>query len=69
MLCLKKAMLNMNIQSSRKYGIPPNVVEKKSLESEEYKLGYDLTRIKKVEKDVEKYGRYDCKKDKNSKKH
>ena len=65
---LKKAILNMNIQSTRKYSVPTNVVEKKSLESEEYKLAYDLTRIKKVDKDAERYGRYDRKKVKNSKK-
>ena len=65
---LKKATNNMNIQPTRKYGVPPNEVEKKSIESEEYKLSYDNDRIRKVDKDVARYARYDLKRDKKSKK-
>ena len=65
---LKKATNNMNIQPTRKYGVPPNEVEKKSLESEEYKLSYDIDRIRKVDKDAARYARYDLKRDKKSKK-
>ena len=53
---------------TRKYGVPPEEVEKKSLESEEYKLDYDFKRLKKVDKDAERYSRYDAKRDKKSKK-
>ena len=49
---LKKATNNMNIQPNRKYGVPSNEVEKKSIESEEYKLSYDIDRIRKVDKDA-----------------
>ena len=65
---LKKATKNMNIYPTRKYGVPPEEVEKKSLESEEYKLDYDFKHLKKVDKDAERYSRYDTKRDKKSKK-
>ena len=58
----------MNIFPTRKYGISPKEIEKKSLESEEYKLDYNLKRLKKVYKEVERYSRYDAKRDKKSKK-
>ena len=44
---LKKAPKNMNIFPTRKYGVPPEEVEKKSLALEEYKLDYDFKRLKK----------------------
>ena len=61
---LKKATNNMNIFPTGKYGIPPEEVEKKSLDSEEYKLEYDFKRLKKVGKDAQRYSRYDAKRDK-----
>ena len=63
---LKKATKNMNIFPTKKYGDPPEELEKKSLESEEYKLDYDFKRLKKVDKDAERYSRYDAKRDKKS---
>ena len=65
---LKKATNNMNIQPTRKYRVSPKEVEKKSIESEEYKLSYNIDRIRKVDKDVARYTRYDLKRDKKSKK-
>ena len=53
---------------SRKYGLPPEEVEKESLESEEYNLDYDSKRLKKVDKDATRYSRYDIKEDKRNKK-
>ena len=61
---LKKATNNMNIFLTGKYGIPPEEVEKKSLDSEEYKLEYDFKRLKKVDKDAQRYSRYNAKRDK-----
>ena len=58
----------MNIQPTRKYGVLPNEVEKKSIESEKYKLSYDTDRIRKADKDAARYARYDLKRDKKSKK-
>ena len=37
----------MNIFPTRKYGVPPEEVEKRSLESEEYKLDYNFKHLKK----------------------
>ena len=53
---------------TRKYGVPPEEVEKESLESKEYKLDYDFKRLKKVGKDAARYSRYDKKVDKRNKK-
>ena len=53
---------------TRKYGVPPEEVEKKSLESEEYKLNYDFKRLKKSIKDVAQHSRYDKKVDKRKRK-
>ena len=61
---LKKATNNMNIFPTGKYSIPPEEVEKKSLDSEEYKLEYDFKRLKKVGKDAQRYSRYNAKRDK-----
>ena len=63
---LKKATNNINMLPTRNYGVPLEKVEKKSLESEEYKL--DFYRLKKVYKDVARYSRYDKKVDKRNKK-
>ena len=65
---LKKATKNMNIFLTRKYRVRPEEVEKKSLASEEYKLDYNFKRLKKVDKDADRYSRYDAKRDKKSKK-
>ena len=52
---------------TRKYGVPPEEVEKKSLESEQYKLDYDFKRLKKVDTDAARYSRYVKKVDKRNK--
>ena len=58
----------MNMLPTRKFGGSPEEVEKKSLESEEYKLDHNFKRLKKVGKDAARYSRYDKKVDKRSKK-
>ena len=58
----------MNMLPTRKYGVPPEEVEKESLESKEYKLDYDFKRLKKVDKDAARYSRYNKKEDKRNKK-
>ena len=65
---LKKATKSKNIFPTRKYGVPPEEVQKKYLALEEYKLAYDFKRLKKVDKDADRYSRYDAKRDKNKKK-
>ena len=44
---LKKATANMNLKPTRKYGVPPEHVEKESSKIEEYRLTYDFSRLKK----------------------
>lgn len=58
----------MNIFPTKEYGVPPEEIDKKSLESEEDKLEYDFKHLKKVDKDAARYSRYDIKRDKKSKK-
>ena len=65
---LKKITNNMNMLSTRKYRVPPEEVEKESLESEECKLDYDIKRLKKFDKDAARYSRYGKKEDKKNKK-
>ena len=54
---------NINQLPSRKYRVAPEEVEKKSRTSEEYKLTYDFKRLKKVDKDSERYARCERKTD------
>ena len=63
---LKKITNNMNMLPTRKYRMPPEEVEKESLESEECKLDYDIKRLKKVDKDAARYSRYGKKEDKKN---
>ena len=51
----------------KKYGLPPEEVEKESLESGEYELDYDFKRLKKVDTDA-RYSQYDKKEDRRNKK-
>ena len=53
---------------TRKYGVTPEKVEKKPLESEEHKLDSDFKRLKKVDKDATGYSQYDKKQTKEIKK-
>ena len=58
----------MNRTISEKYGISPEEVEKKSIESEIFKEVYGFHRLKKVNKDAERYERYDISYDKKTRK-
>ena len=51
----------------KKYGLPPEEVEKESLESGEYELDYYFKRLKKVDTDA-RYSQYDKKEDRRNKK-
>ena len=65
---LRKAIVNIKIFPTKKYGVPPKQAEKKSLKSEEYKLDYDFKPLKKVDKDAARYSRYNMKLEKKIKK-
>ena len=55
---IEKSVENLNRINSEKYGLPPNVIEKKSLEDENFKEIYDFHRLVKVTKGINRYERY-----------
>ena len=61
------AVENLNKINSEKYGLPPDIIEKKSLESEYFKEIYDFHRLVKVTKGINRYERYNEKLDKKQK--
>ena len=65
---MRKATVTMNVQPTLKYGVSPNDAEKKYSESEEYKLEYDFSRIKKIEKASKRCSGFIEKSDKKRKK-
>ena len=64
---IKKAVENLNKINSKKYGLAPDIIEKKSLESEYFKEIYDFHRLVKVTKGINRYERYNEKLDKKQK--
>ena len=64
---IKKAVENLNRINSEKYGLSPDIIEKKSLESEYFKEIYDFHRLVKVTKGINRYERYNEKLDKKQK--
>ena len=50
---------NMNIRPSAKYGFSPEEVEKRALESEKFKVFYDMHRLEKTNKLNQRQDRYD----------
>ena len=68
---IKKVAENMNETNSTKYGIPPETVKKKTLDStdgEYYRELYDFLRLKKVENNQQRNDKYDAKLDKRKRK-
>ena len=53
---------NMNIRPSAKYGFSPEEVEKRALESEKFKVFYNMHRLEKTNKLNQRQDRYDKKK-------
>ena len=69
---IKKAVQNMNETNSNKYGIPPDTVEKKTLDSSEdsefNREMYDFLRLKKVDNNQQRNAKYESKKDRRQRK-
>ena len=65
---IKKAVENMNKTNSQKYGLPPEIIEKKTLADDVYREVYDFYRLVKVSKAHNRYERYDLELDKKKKK-
>ena len=65
---IEKAIENMNKISSEKYGLPPEIIEKKTLSDNVFKEIFDFYRMVKVSKAVDRYERYNEKVDERQKK-
>ena len=63
---IKKVTYNMNNTKSQKYQIEPEIVERKSLTSVNFKDEYDFYRLEKVGKEIGRQTRYNTKKDENN---
>ena len=55
---IEQSVKNLNKINSEKYGLPPEVIEKKTLENDVFKEVYDFYRLVKVSKDANRYERY-----------
>ena len=64
---IKKAVENLNRINSEKHGLPPDIIEKKSLENEYFKEIYDFHRLVKVTKGINRYEKYSEKLDRKQK--
>ena len=65
---IEKAIENMNKINSEKYGLPPEIIEKKTLSDNVFKEIFDFYRMVKVSKAVDRYERYNEKVDERQKK-
>ena len=64
---IQKAIDNMNKTNSEKYGLPPEIIEKKTLANNVFKEVYDFYRLDKVSKAANRYERYNKKLDEKQK--
>ena len=55
---IQKAVENLNKTNSEKYGLPPEIIEKKTLANNVFKEIYDFYRLVKVTKAANRYERY-----------
>ena len=59
---IELSVANMNIQPSKKYGLPPDEIEKKALASERFRTVFNMKRLEKTEKVHRWQEKYDKKK-------
>ena len=64
---IEQSVKNLNKINSEKYGLPPEVIEKKTLENDVFKEVNDFYRLVKVSKDANRYERYNERIDKKQK--
>ena len=62
------SMTNSNIQPNKKYGISPEEIEKKALQSEQFRTVYNIHRLEKTDKLNERQDKYDKEKYKRKRK-
>ena len=69
---IKKAVENMNETTSTKYGVSPEIVENRTIESSEdseyNREMFDFLRLKKVDKNQQRNAKYESKKDRSQRK-
>ena len=58
---IKKAVQNMNNTKSVKYSLEPEVIEKESLQNENFKERYDFHRLNQITIASQRYKRHDIK--------
>ena len=63
---IRNAVQNMNNVNSQKYGVPLEMVEKKSLEDEKFREVYNFHRMVRVSRDAKRYKRNDIRFDKKT---
>ena len=59
---IEMSTANMNIQPSKKYGLSPEEMKKKALQSERFRVVYNMHRLEKTQKLNQRQDRYDKKK-------
>ena len=64
---IQKAIDKMNKTNSEKYGLPPEIIEKKTFADNVFKEVYDFYRLVKVSKEINRYERYNKKLDEKQK--
>ena len=64
---IQKVIENMNKTNSEKYGLPPEIIEKRTLADNVFKEVYDFYRLVKVSKAANRYERYNNKLDEKQK--
>ena len=65
---IKQAVQNMNNTKTEKYNLEPEVIERKSVQDENFKERYDFHRLNQITKTSERYKRHDIKIDLKRKK-
>ena len=55
---IQKAVESINSLPSAKYGVEPDKIEKRSLESGEFKEWFDIRRLPKISKPQPRYEKY-----------
>ena len=65
---IQKAVENLNKTNSEKYGLPPEIIKKKTLANNVFKEIYDFYRLVKVTKAANRYERYNEKIDRKKRK-
>ena len=61
-ILIQKAVENMNTLHTAKYGVKPDKIEKRSLESDWFREWFDISRLSRISKAQPRYERYQKKK-------